>query len=59
VDHGVLTGAYEAAACRFVDYWTGSGAFAAMSPRLKADVVRYVPKACLDFRALIDGLLSL
>jgi pimeloyl-ACP methyl ester carboxylesterase len=54
VDRGVLTGAYESAASRFVDYWNGLGAFAAMLPRLKADLIRYIPKACLDFRALIE-----
>ncbi|HEX2257756.1 MAG TPA: alpha/beta hydrolase [Afifellaceae bacterium] len=55
VDDGVLSGAYREAAARFVDYWGGSGAWAAMPPRLQAALVRYLPKACLDFRALIGA----
>jgi pimeloyl-ACP methyl ester carboxylesterase len=54
VDEGALTGAYRAAAARFVDYWNGPWAWDAMAPRLKAEIVRYLPKAPLDFRALID-----
>jgi pimeloyl-ACP methyl ester carboxylesterase len=54
VDDGVLTGAYRDAAARFVDFWNGAGSWAAMAPRLKAALVGYLPKACLDFRALID-----
>jgi pimeloyl-ACP methyl ester carboxylesterase len=54
VDRGVLTGAYREAAARFVDYWNGAGSWAAMPRRLQAALVGYLPKACLDFRALID-----
>lgn len=54
LDEGVLTGAYQAAAARFIDYWNGEGAWQAMGPRLRTELVRYLPKACLDFRALLD-----
>lgn len=59
VDQGVLTGAYRAAAARFVDFWGGAGAWAAMPFRLQAAIISYLPKACLDFRALIGEAGSL
>ena len=51
---GLLSGDYQAGARRFVDYWNGDGSWAAMKPELKAEMVRYLPKACLDFLALFD-----
>ena len=54
VADGLVTGDYVAAAQTFVDYWNGPGSWAAMKPELQADMVRYVPKACLDFRALFE-----
>jgi pimeloyl-ACP methyl ester carboxylesterase len=54
VADGLVTGDYQAGAREFVDYWNGPGSWAAMKPELQADMVRYVPKACLDFRALFD-----
>jgi hypothetical protein len=53
VDRAVLTGAYRVAAKRLVDYWNGDDSWAAMRPDARAELVRYVPKGCLDFRALI------
>ena len=50
----VVTGAYRAAARRFVDYWHRAGTFDALKPDAQANLVRYVPKACHDFRALIE-----
>jgi pimeloyl-ACP methyl ester carboxylesterase len=50
----VVTGAYRAAARCFIDYWNGAGTFDALKPDDQANVVRYVPKACLDFGALIE-----
>jgi pimeloyl-ACP methyl ester carboxylesterase len=52
VDRAVLCGAYWAAAEMFVDYFNGAGAFATMEHEVQASVVRYIPKACLEFRAL-------
>ncbi len=51
---GLLSGNYQAGAARFVDYWNGEGSWAAMKPELKAEMVRYLPKACLDFLALFE-----
>ncbi|HEX2552565.1 MAG TPA: alpha/beta fold hydrolase [Microvirga sp.] len=56
---GLLSGAYQAAAERFVDYWNGTGTWAAMKPRLRAELVAYLPKACLDFRALFTSRVRL
>jgi pimeloyl-ACP methyl ester carboxylesterase len=50
----VVAGSYRAAARRFVDYWSGAGTFDALKPEVQGTIVRYIPKACLDFRALID-----
>lgn len=51
---GVITGDYRAAAASFVDYWSGPGAWAALRPSAQAAMARWMPKAPLDFRALID-----
>jgi pimeloyl-ACP methyl ester carboxylesterase len=59
VDRDVLRGAYGAAARRFVDYWNGAGTWKELNPQAKTTLVRYVPKACLDFRALIEERLPL
>jgi pimeloyl-ACP methyl ester carboxylesterase len=54
IDRGVLTGAYVAAMQRFIDYWCGAGTWDALKPQARAEIVRYAPKCCLDFRASID-----
>ena len=51
---GVIAGDYAGAAAAFVDYWGGSGAWAALRPAVQAALIRWVPKAPLDFRALIE-----
>jgi pimeloyl-ACP methyl ester carboxylesterase len=51
---GVITGNYRGAAASFVDYWGGRGAWAALRPSVQAALTRWMPKAPLDFRALID-----
>jgi pimeloyl-ACP methyl ester carboxylesterase len=51
---GVLTGDYRASAEVFVDYWGGSGAWAALRPTLQQYLMRWVWKGPLDFHALID-----
>jgi pimeloyl-ACP methyl ester carboxylesterase len=50
----IVAGSYRAAARCFVDYWSGRGTFEALTPEAQCTIVRYIPKACLDFRALID-----
>jgi pimeloyl-ACP methyl ester carboxylesterase len=50
----VLAGDYAGAAKFFVDYWSGEGTWAAMKPSVQASLVRWAPKAPLDFRALIE-----
>jgi hypothetical protein len=51
---GVTSGNYRAAAISFVEYWSGRGAWAAMRPSVQAALTRWIPKAPLDFRALIN-----
>jgi pimeloyl-ACP methyl ester carboxylesterase len=54
VSRDVMAGDYQAAARRFVDYWNGEGTWAAMKPESRAEIVRYIPKAPLEFSALIE-----
>ncbi|MGQ7793205.1 alpha/beta fold hydrolase [Faunimonas sp. B44] len=54
VEDGLLTGAYHLAARHFVDYWNGAGAWDAMKPERQQALAAYVPKAALDFRALLE-----
>jgi pimeloyl-ACP methyl ester carboxylesterase len=54
VANGLLSGDYQSGAARFVEYWNGDGSWAALKPELRAEMVRYLPKACLDFRALFE-----
>jgi pimeloyl-ACP methyl ester carboxylesterase len=51
---GVISGDYAGAAAAFVDYWGGVGAWAALRPTAQAALIRWAPKAPLDFRALIE-----
>ena len=51
---GVVTGDYRGGVSSFVDYWGGPGAWAALRPSVQAALIRWTPKAPLDFRALID-----
>jgi pimeloyl-ACP methyl ester carboxylesterase len=50
---GVVAGDLRGAATAFVDYWGGRGAWSALRPSVQAMLTRWVPKAPLDFRALI------
>jgi len=54
VERAVAMGAYQTAARVFVDYWNSQGAFAALKPEAQSEITRYIPKASLDFRALIE-----
>src|SRR5262249_6231189 len=55
----VIAGDYAGAAAAFVDYWSGQGAWAALRPTVQAALIRWVPKAPLDFRALPEEPTSL
>jgi pimeloyl-ACP methyl ester carboxylesterase len=59
IDRCVVNGAYRAAMQRFVDYWNGIGTWAGIKPQAAAELVRYAPKACLDFRASIGERMPL
>jgi len=54
VGKGVLCGAYQAAAQRFVDYWNGPGAWKDLRSDIRMSLLRWLPKAPLDFEALIE-----
>ena len=49
---GVISGDYRGAAAVFVDYWSGPGAWDALRPEPQAALIRWTPKAPLDFAAL-------
>jgi pimeloyl-ACP methyl ester carboxylesterase len=50
----VARGDHRAAAAAFVDYWSGQGAWEALRPGLQDALIRWAPKAPLDFAALIE-----
>jgi pimeloyl-ACP methyl ester carboxylesterase len=50
----VSIGDLKRAAMTFVDYWGGSGAWQALRPAVQAALLRWVPKASLDFYALMQ-----
>ena len=49
----VAVGDFRSAAERFVDYWNGAGAWRAIRPAAQNAITRWMPKAPLDFNALI------
>ena len=51
---GVVTGDYCAAAQRFVDYWNGHGSWHRLKPEVQIELIRWIVKAPLDFRALFE-----
>ena len=52
VASGVVTGDYRRAAATFVDYWSGPGGWDALRPAVQDGLIRWMPKAPLDFTAL-------
>jgi pimeloyl-ACP methyl ester carboxylesterase len=54
VGRSILSGAYHAAAQRFVEYWSGEGSWKAMRPEGRNVLIRYIPKACLEFFAGVN-----
>jgi pimeloyl-ACP methyl ester carboxylesterase len=55
VSQRIVTGDYRAAAAAFVNYWNGPRAWDVMPPRAQSALIRWVPKAPLDFRALMEN----
>ena len=53
VGDGLVSGAYQQAVQEFVDYWNGPGGWASMRPDRRDALVKWLPKAPLDFQALI------
>jgi pimeloyl-ACP methyl ester carboxylesterase len=51
---GVVAGDNRNAATAFVDYWSGAGAWATLRPSVQAALIRWMPKAPLDFHALMQ-----
>lgn len=51
---GVTSGNYRGAASSFVDYWSGAGTWNGLEPALQQALVRWTPKAPLDFAALMS-----
>lgn len=54
VERAVAGGDYWQGMARFVDYWSGTGAWEAMAHDLRARLCQRLPKVVLDFRALFD-----
>ncbi len=54
VAHDLNANDKRAAAARFVDYWNGTGTWAGMKSESQAELVGYIPKAPLEFSALIE-----
>ena len=51
---GMASGDYRSAARQFVDYWGGPGTWARLRPSLQSALTRWMPKAPLDFHALME-----
>ncbi len=51
---GVVTGNFHGAAADFVDYWGGVGAWDSLRPAVRDALIRWVPKAPLEFHALMS-----
>jgi pimeloyl-ACP methyl ester carboxylesterase len=54
VSQGVATGDHRGAMAAFVDYWNGPGTWDRMRPDAHGAMIRWAPKAPLDFHALIE-----
>ena len=54
VNEGILNGDVRGTAAHFVDYWNGAGAWNALRPSVQAALMRWAPKAPLDFHALVS-----
>ena len=54
VGDDILAGDCRTAAIRFVDYWGGRGAWDQTPPKVQDGIIRWMPKAPLDFHALMS-----
>lgn len=59
VARGAMTGDYQRAMHRFVDYWSGEGAWARTRPETRQRLSRHAPKVVLDFHAAVNEPTSL
>lgn len=50
----VLSGDTGTAAMLFVEFWNGKGSWAALRKEARAELVRYIPKVCLEFSAALN-----
>jgi pimeloyl-ACP methyl ester carboxylesterase len=50
----VAAGNERGGAMAFVDYWSGPGAWEALRPAVQDALIRWMPKAPLDFAALFE-----
>ena len=53
VERSLDRGDYECGFGRFVDYWSGAGAWAAIPAAKRSAIAAHLPKVALDFRATI------
>jgi pimeloyl-ACP methyl ester carboxylesterase len=53
VGRGVVAGDYRGAMATFVDYWNGPGAWDGLRPQVQSALIRWAPKAPMDFHALL------
>jgi pimeloyl-ACP methyl ester carboxylesterase len=51
---GIVTGDYRGAALTFFNYWNGAGAWDGLRPMAQQALIRWSPKAPLEFHALIE-----
>jgi pimeloyl-ACP methyl ester carboxylesterase len=54
ISQRIITGDYRAGVADFVDYWNSHGAWKAMRPAAQSALIRWAPKAPLDFQALLE-----
>lgn len=54
VNAGIAQGNMRGTAAQFVDYWNGQGAWDTLRPTVQAALIRWAPKASLDFHALLS-----
>lgn len=54
VNARVAVGDYKAAMASFIDYWNGDNAWDSMRPEYQALMLRWAPKAPLEFYALME-----
>ena len=59
INRFVLNGDYHTAAKHFVEYWNGEGSWTAMRREARDELVRYIPKVCLEFSAEFSERLPL